>query len=129
MAMNYIHACGTQAILNQGPYPLGDFGVIGDKIGRQRPILVPILSPITLWVWPINWATGRPSPGDLETTDLYQACLIFHCRLVSRHPATSRSRTKQLSGYGAEFFSHSRVTKKTASQEVVRSSLFNLIFY
>ena len=50
----------------------------------------PILSPITLWVWPIYWATGQliagqsPSPGDGKTTNLYQAYLIFHGRLIAR---------------------------------------------
>ena len=64
------------------PYPLGDFYVIGDRIGHRRPILLLI----TLWVWPINWVlahgrliAGRPeSPGDWMTADLYEACLIFH---------------------------------------------------
>ena len=35
----------------KAPHSLSDFGVA-------------ILAPIPLWVWPINWATGRPSPGD-----------------------------------------------------------------
>ena len=32
----------------------------------DRPILLLILSPTTLGVWPINLATGRPSPGDRD---------------------------------------------------------------
>ena len=113
--------------------------MIGNRIGRQRPIL----SPIILWVWPFYWPTGRlvagqpESLGDWMTADeaiggticgtichrrpivppivgmayllgnsatghrattqrqrgrespsgygpLYQASLIFHCRLVAR---------------------------------------------
>ena len=33
-----------------------------------------------------NWATDRRAiavAGQLETTDLYQACLIFHCQPVA----------------------------------------------
>ena len=64
----------------KGPYPLGDTGVIGDRISQRWPIL----SPIALLVWPFYWATGRPpSPGDWVTTVLYQACLIFHHRLIA----------------------------------------------
>ena len=37
--------------LKYQPYPLGDIGVIGGRIGR-------ILLPITLWVWPVDWATA-----------------------------------------------------------------------
>ena len=80
-----------------GPYPLGDIGVIGCKISHRQPIL----SPITLWVWPICWVTGQlitgrpPSQGNGKTADLYQACLIFHCKLVAR-----RSGTEGPSGYG-----------------------------
>ena len=37
-----------------GTHPLDDFSVIG----HRRPILLPILLPITLWVWPIDRATG-----------------------------------------------------------------------
>ena len=54
------------------PYPLGDIAVMGNRIGRRRPILAPILSPITLWVWPKmagrslgdhhRWATGDCRP-------------------------------------------------------------------
>ena len=56
---------------------------VGDRIGRRRPILLPILA------WPIYWATGQliagrlPLPRDGKTADLYQACLIFHCRLIA----------------------------------------------
>ena len=62
---------------------------VGDRIGRRRPILLPILALINLWVWPIYWATGQliagrsPLPRDGKTADLYQACLIFHCRLIA----------------------------------------------
>ena len=55
---------------DKGPYQLGDHGKIGGIIGRRRPIIPPFIPPITLWVWPIYWATGRLitrrplSPGD-----------------------------------------------------------------
>ena len=84
--LNYIHTCG----ISKGLYSLGDMTVIGGRIGCRGPILPPILSPITLLVWPIYWATGRPiaglppSPGDWVTSDLYQSCLIFHRQLVAR---------------------------------------------
>ena len=51
---------------SKGPYPLGDLCMIGDRIGRRRPILLPILSPITLWVWPFYWPTGRLVAGQPE---------------------------------------------------------------
>ena len=66
-AREVMHWTSTDILfLAKGPYPLGDFGVIGGTIGRRRPIV----PPITLWVWPIYRATGRliagrsPSPGD-----------------------------------------------------------------
>ena len=43
---------------DKGQYPLGDFGVISAKNDRRRPILMPTLSPMTLWVWRIDWPTG-----------------------------------------------------------------------
>ena len=33
----------------KGRYPLGDLGVIGFRIGRQRLILAPILAPTIVW--------------------------------------------------------------------------------
>ena len=36
----------------------GNVGVIGLRIGQQRLILLQILPSITLWVWPIDLATG-----------------------------------------------------------------------
>ena len=64
--------------------------MIGDRIGRRRLIL----SPITLWVWPTGRPfTGRPeSPGDWTTADLYQACLIFHRRLVAQRSVVRQHR-------------------------------------
>ena len=57
-----------------------------------------------------NWATGRRATaiaGRLENADLYQACLIFHRRLVARRRsspgnqlATSRRWYQSSSGYG-----------------------------
>ena len=57
-----------------------------------------------------NWATGRRATavaGRWETADLYQACLIFHRRLVARRrsspgnqSATSRRWCQSSSGYG-----------------------------
>ena len=45
-------------------YALGIFSMIGATIGQQHPLLPPILVPMILLVWPIDWPTGRPSPGD-----------------------------------------------------------------
>ena len=45
--------------MHKGLYPLGDIDVIGDRIGGRQPILSPVLSLITLWLWPIYWATGQ----------------------------------------------------------------------
>ena len=54
---------GNSDVSPKGPYPLGDMGVIGGRIGQRWPILLPILLPlllpITLWVWVVYWATGR----------------------------------------------------------------------
>ena len=56
----------------KGPYPLGDFGVIGGTVGRRRLILTLIVQLIIQWVWPIYWATGQliagrpPSLGDVR---------------------------------------------------------------
>ena len=45
--------CTPTRIATKGSYPLGDIGVIGGRIVHRRAILPPILSSITLWVWPI----------------------------------------------------------------------------
>ena len=61
---------------SKGPYPLGNIGVIGDRISCRRPILSLILLPITLWV-PMYWTTrqliaGRlPLPGDGKTAGIF----------------------------------------------------------
>ena len=44
----------------KGPYPLGDIGKIDAIIGAD---LAPIITPIILWVWSIDWATGWPLSG------------------------------------------------------------------
>ena len=80
---------------------------------KNRPttadsIAILILIPITLWAWPIYWATGQliagqpPSPGDWVAANLNQACLIFHWQLVAlRRPSPDvRPATEQPSGYG-----------------------------
>ena len=58
----------------KGQYPLGNFGV------------PPIVLPITLWVWPIYWATGQPITRRQED-----------CRLISSmfdiSPTTDRLAT------------------------------------
>ena len=79
---------------HKGPYPLGDIGVIGSRSDCRWLIRClirwPILSLITLWVWPIHWASGKlitgqpPAMDDGETADLYQAYLMFHWQLVAR---------------------------------------------
>ena len=48
----------SRELEDKGAYQPGDFGVISAKNGRRWPILMPILTPMTLWVWPIDWAAG-----------------------------------------------------------------------
>ena len=49
---------GTEA-LPKRPYKLGDIGVSVGTIGCRRPIL----SQVTLSVWPIYWVTGQLIAG------------------------------------------------------------------
>ena len=89
-------------ILNfvKGHTNIGVYCVIGDRIGSQPLIRSPIRSPITLWVWPIYWATGRliaMRPKDWMTATLYHACLIFHHRLITRRRPSSGDQSTWLS--------------------------------
>ena len=76
-ALGQGHSSASREISPLGPYPLGDFGKIGAIIGAIMGGQQPIIVPATPCVWPK--ITRR-----WETTDLYQACLIFHCQLVSQ---------------------------------------------
>ena len=47
----------------KGPFPLGDFGVIGAKS-----------VPTALWVWHVDWATGQPLSDN------------WHCQATGQPP-------------------------------------------
>ena len=56
-------------------------------IARQQPILLPILSLIPLWVWPIYWATDcwvTIVAGQLGDGGLKPSMLVLYWQLVAR---------------------------------------------
>ena len=83
----------------KGPYPLGDFGVIGTRIVQRRPILAPMLA-LT------NGYGLLIGPLPTITADIFQACLIFHCRLVARRQPEPGDYTRYNQDFTIEFSVH-----------------------
>ena len=87
------------------PYPLGDICMIGARIERRWPILVPLLVPITLWIWPIHWETGRliagrpPSSGDWGPPTYIKLVLYFTADQATAVDRRLVTRGKQTYGY------------------------------